>query len=589
MNSFVNSVTVGPSTGAFPCHSGGSSLQPASFFPPQFVPQGNFVLGSLDQGTMAHGVDPNRRECPAEFHQLAQQRAAGVPTSHPLQTPTTTYVQYCEPQQLIPIYQTSSGDWAVSLPQSPVLMPQPPMTPVMTPGSGMYVVPQMVPNVFPMPVASAAPTPLSTPSPQNSNVFVGPPSAFVPSYLTGESTQFPNVCKGDPTLNQDHFQGSSSRQEMINSMQQVDVQLPHEAMSELESHREQTHDEFDQNRFQSLWILFVERTDNVLDSAMRNAKRTKRRWYKREKNAVEALKENFRQDFEFWKNEDPDLLPIFINVVHHAADLIKHDSESSKHPNCRQIQQICQKLPLVLKYLKQNDFNAEGAVTWLMKFEKSRSLLIYIRAFKNLQLMNFENFHLTLSKNKNEALENHERGEEKDLRGDNCIRFRAKRVDCFREEAHLFDGHVRELIALGEVEVDGIYICFDHKPKKKKSPNKGIVSGILFYFVTPSADAAENLLRKLVQFCEDRNSPFFEINQKMFRKKESKTMENQFMPQRLCEVENWTEDDFQRQKEMYHFTLAKTKAESTPPPAEITTESTQPPLVKMESPYNYAG
>jgi len=455
-------------------------------------------------------------------------------------------------------------------------MPPVPMSPVMTP------------FVFPMPVASAAPTPLSTPSPQNSNVFVGPPPAFAPTYISGEPNQSLNVCKGDPTLTQDHFQGSPSRQEMINSMQQVDVQLPHEAMSELESHREQTHDEFDQNRLQSLWTLFFG-TDNVLDSAMRNAKRTKRRWYKREKNAVEALKETFRQDFEYWKNDaNPHLLPIYIDVVHHAADLIKHDSESSKNPNCRQIVLICQKLPLVLEYLKQNDFNAEGKVNWLMQFEKSRSLVIYIRAFKNRQLMNFDHFHLTLSKNKDEALESHERGKEKDLRGDNCIRFRSKRVDCFREEAHLFDAYVLELVASGEVEVDGIYICFDHKAKKKNSPNKGVVSGILFYFVTPSADAAENLLRKLVQFCEDRSSPFFEINQKMFRKKESRTTENQFMPQRLCEVENWTEDDFQLQKEMYHFTLAKTKAESTPPP-EVMTESAQPPLVKMESPYNYAG
>lgn len=544
------------------------------------------MFGSLDQGTMAHGVDPNSRECPAEFRQLAQQRAAGVPTSHPLQTPTTTYTQYCEP--LPPIFvQTSSGECIPLVPlttQSPVLMPQPPMTPVVTPGSGMYVVPQMVP--FPMPVASAPPTPLSTPSPPNSNVFVNPPPALVPNYVISEPTHSLNFCKGDPTLPENHFQDSPSRQEMINSMQQVDVQLPHEAMSELESHREQTHNEFDQTRFQSLWMLFLE-NENVLDSAMSNAKRAKKRWYKREKNAVEALKKNFRKDFEFWKNEDPDLLPVFIEVVHHAADLIKHDSETSKNQNGRHIQQICQKIPLVLKFLKQNDFNADGAVSWLMNFEKNRSLLIYIRAFKNLQLMNFENFHLTLSKNKDEALENHE-GEEKDLRGDNCIRFRSKRVDCFREEAHLFDEHVRQLIASGEVEVDGIYICFDHKPKRKKSANKGIVSGILFYFVTPNADAAENLLRKLVQFCEDQSSPHFEANQKMFRKKESKTAENQFMPQRLCEVENWTEDDFQRQKEMYHFTLAKTKAESTPPP-EVTTESTQPPLVKMESPYNYAG
>lgn len=235
-----------------------------------------------------------------------------------------------------------------------------------------------------------------------------------------------------------------------------------------------------------------------------------------------------------------------------------------------------------LEYLKQNDFHAGGKLNFLKDFDKVRSVLIHIRAFKDIQLLRFKHFSLTLSKNspeKKEDILQEKQNEEAILRGAHVVRSRQKRMASFFEEAHELDAHVLKLIRSGCVQIDAMYICFDHKPSKKKTERaQRIVSGLLFYFVCPDAKSAEDLLRELVRFCEYCSPEKRDIYQEMFRKKESRKSGDIVKRQRLCENMKWSKEDFDNQKDMYHFTLAKTKKQDK--------ETTRPRTTSWSS---YAG
>jgi len=186
-----------------------------------------------------------------------------------------------------------------------------------------------------------------------------------------------------------------------------------------------------------------------------------------------------------------------------------------------------------------------------------------------MQLMQFsEHFNLTLSnpdQNSSEA--------DTSLRGPTVIRNRCKRMESFRPEAHDFDAFVYDLIKSGDSGVLNMYICKDHKPQPENKKHKPrVVAGLLFYFVCESAKAAENLLRKFVQFTENGDTEQKrKIYQGMFRKQKSTSSDpavDQAKRDRLCSAEPWTAEEYENQKSMYHFTLAlpgdKSKASPLP-------------------------
>jgi len=328
---------------------------------------------------------------------------------------------------------------------------------------------------------------------------------------------------------------------------------------------------------------FLRVGDGILDEAMREAKGNQNCfWNRREKACVYRLQCAFRAHFKYWEqNDDRMLMKAYIDIVEDMAKLI--ESESKKRRTVRKIEKLCFMFRArTLEYLKQNDFHAGGKLNFLKDFDKVRSVLIHIRAFKDIQLLRFKHFKLTLSKNspeKKEDIVQEKQNEEAILRGAHVVRSRQKRMASFFEEAHELDAHVLKLIRSGCVQIDGMYICFDHKPSKKKTERaQRIVSGLLFYFVCPDAKSAEDLLRELVRFCEYCSPEKRDIYQEMFRKKESRKSGDIVKRQRLCENMKWTKEDFDNQKDMYHFTLAKTKKQDK--------ETTRPRTTSWSS---YAG
>merc|ERR1719203_1459678 len=206
---------------------------------------------------------------------------------------------------------------------------------------------------------------------------------------------------------------------------------------------------------------FLDKACNLVDAAQRKSKREGRKWNSREFKAVDLLKNRWETDFAYWAEKGSlDLLHTWIDIVHEMAKLIEFEATKSlaKRQICQRANDFRKK---TLNYLTQEGFNTKDAVNFA--FDKTRSLKIFTRLFKNLQMMRFPNFNLTLSNpemNKGEA--------DKSLRGRRVIRNRCKRMESFRPEAHLFDKFVYELIKKGDSGVLNIYICLDHKPLHPK-------------------------------------------------------------------------------------------------------------------------
>lgn len=313
-------------------------------------------------------------------------------------------------------------------------------------------------------------------------------------------------------------------------------------------------DVFSNNVRDEQYCEFMSLGPNLIDAAQRKAKLSGRQWFQREVKQVKALIIEMKDSFQYWaENGDSQLMNVFLKIVHEMAQQIETQSLKSK----RRLKDVAAIFRLkTLPYLKRESFDPNGAVSFT-EFEKTRALVIYVRLFKGLQLFRFDHFCLSESKPEQNA------NEETSLRGDTIIRNRCKRVDSFRPEAHIFDEYVRNLILRGEIDVDNIYVCLDHKTQNEKCKGLDkprVVAGLLYYFVCPTPKAAEEVLRRFVQFCENADPAVTEIYQKMFRKHQStkKCSEAEDLQKRfsLASNETWDAEDFENQKQMYHFTLA---------------------------------
>merc|ERR550534_2924435 len=289
---------------------------------------------------------------------------------------------------------------------------------------------------------------------------------------------------------------------------------------------------------------------NKINAVKRLVKKNEiQRWNDKEKKAVDNLMKAMDADWTFWADsiKNMELLKIYTEIVGEMAKLIEFETKRLKKKNRKLDLLVSQFQKNTLSYLKQNDFNVKKAVEF-ENYEKTRTLKALVRLFKCMQLL-----PLTQSN-----------PEKKDsgLRGDTVVRNRCKRLTSFQPQAHKFDAYLLELIKNKEVDIDGMYVCRDHKSEKKGKKKKArVMAGLLFYFVCPSSSAAENLLRKFCQFCEaeGESEEVKDIHQRMFRKDDSRKgdqEEDRLKRQRLCSGEPWNENDFKNQKNMYHFALA---------------------------------
>jgi len=295
---------------------------------------------------------------------------------------------------------------------------------------------------------------------------------------------------------------------------------------------------------------------NKINAVKRLVKKNEfQRWSDKEKKAVDNLMKAMDADWTFWADsvKNMELLKIYTEIVGEMAKLIEFETKRLKKKNRKLDLLVAQFQKNTLSYLKQNDFNVKKAVEF-ENYEKTRTLKALVRLFKCMQLL-----PLTQSN-----------PEKKDsgLRGDTVVRNRCKRLTSFQSQAHKFDAYLLELIKNKEVDIDGMYVCRDHKSEKKGKKKKArVMAGLLFYFVCPSSSAAENLLRKFCQFCEaeGESAEVKDIHQKMFRKDDSRKgdqAKDRLKRQRLCSGEAWTKQDFQNQKDMYHFALALSSADT---------------------------
>lgn len=539
-----------------PMCSGGSQ--------PVYVAPEAFTFGSLGNGLFTQGVNPNQGISPwLEQYALQrqQQRARdNAVLSSPQAMPAIIQAQ---PQvSFVPVTVTPCLQLQPVL-QSQAVLPPPIMTPIISSTScgeigttphNLFTPPS--PNLLSPHHMIASPS-LSPTSSSGEFVFLNaPPVSRSPSLMS--------VPTGVPLMQTPSPIHGVMEQNLPNH---VPLAQQETALDDGFFEKQISTMPLDQGFAASCFERFLCVGDGILDVAMRVAKGDQNHfWNKREKESVNRLKCAFHAHYKYWEeNGDDMLLKAYIDIVEDMAKLI--ESESKKRRNRRKIEKLCFMFRnRTLKYLKQNDFDARDKLNFLKEFEKVRSVLIHVRAFKAIQLLRFEHFQLTLSKNnpeKKEDILQEKQNEEASLRGDDVIRSRQKRMASFYEEAHEFDAHVLKLIRSGVVQVDDMYICFDHKPSKKKTEQtQRIVSGLLFYFVCPDATAAEGLLRELVRFCETCSPEKRDIYQEMFRKKESRTSGDSVKRQRLCDNMKWTKEDFDNQKEMYHFTLAKKKEET---------------------------
>jgi len=373
---------------------------------------------------------------------------------------------------------------------------------------------------------------------------------MLPTFSSNDSLPMVFPCPPSPSptllpmMNSFHSQSLPEVQLSQSSMEfQPDYPLgPQEAVwrAQYEAEREQCH--------RDLLDVF-----NTINGVKRLAKKNViQRWNDKEKDAVENLIEDMKSDFTFWadSNQNMELLKIYTEIVGEMAKLIEFETKRLKKKNRKLDLLVTQFRKDTLPYLKQNDFDVKNAVEF-DNYEKTRTLKALIRLFKCMHLL-----PLTQSN-----------PEKKDsgLRGDKVVRNRCKRLTSFQSQAHKFDAYLLELINNKEVDIDGMYVCRDHKSEKKKGKKKKnkarVMAGLLFYFVCPSSSAAENLLRKFCQFCEaeGESEEVKDIHQRMFRKDDSRKgdqEEDRLKRQRLCSGEPWNENDFKNQKNMYHFALA---------------------------------
>jgi len=216
---------------------------------------------------------------------------------------------------------------------------------------------------------------------------------------------------------------------------------------------------------------------------------------------------------------------------------IQKDSKNTKH----RIVNLCKNFMKSFEFVKQGSFDTRN----FPSVEASRGYAIVLRLMKMKQMFNFGGkFALTEERN-DEA-----------LRGHNVVRFRDKRLAVFSKESYRFLESVHSLIENGVVDVKSMYICCDHKILKKKNEEgkkERRIQGLLWYIVFTDDSNAETFLKECVKKCSEDHDL-----EKMYRKEASKkknaTRDHQQKRDMLRG--KWTQKEFKKQQEMYHFGLA---------------------------------
>jgi len=98
---------------------------------------------------------------------------------------------------------------------------------------------------------------------------------------------------------------------------------------------------------------------------------------------------------------------------------------------------------------------------------------------------------------------------DKDQRGLQAIRYRAKRLSSLGREAYAFGLFWKQIVETGSVDFQGAYLVLDHKAEredtKKTSDSPRKLAGILLYFILSSEEESQKLLKLMVAFCEPKS------------------------------------------------------------------------------------
>lgn len=223
-----------------------------------------------------------------------------------------------------------------------------------------------------------------------------------------------------------------------------------------------------------------------------------------------------------------------MDYVIEMCDWIQKESKTE-----RQIVNLCNKFMKSFEFLKQESFNTRG-FPFFEGQETPRAFVILLRLLKQKQMFSL----LT------------EERQDDPLRGRNVVRFRDKRLSVYSKEVYKFLEFVYNLIQNGDVDVRSMYICRDHKTltkKNDKGENERSIQGLLWYIVFPDDVNAEKFLKRCVKKCGE-NFHFEQMFRKQASKKKNAT--RQYQQKRDALDGKWTEKEFKKQQEMYHFGLA---------------------------------
>lgn len=312
---------------------------------------------------------------------------------------------------------------------------------------------------------------------------------------------------------------------------------------------------------------FVELGPRLLDRIQADCIREGYKCSRKDTSEIHQLRQEMIENFRYWNAKDPGMIEHYIEVVHSMASLIASEAKRGKKP----LHQLAHRFRTCsLPYLRRENFETRGALE-LGEYDMRRAVLLYIRLFKNIQLMRFRDFRCTLRSQEGANVDNK-------LQGKWVVRNRCKRLESFSVEAHGFDEFMYDFIMSGQSGVVDMFVSKDHKPQQAKHKHKErVIGGLLIYFVCNSNQKAEQLLRRLVTYCEGGHTmKEHQMRQNMFRKHQSKKCnpEEDFQKrQMLASKTRWSASDFEMQKKMYHFTLAvpddDTRKESSSKPERL--------------------
>jgi len=263
-------------------------------------------------------------------------------------------------------------------------------------------------------------------------------------------------------------------------------------------------------------------------------------------------------------------------VINELKALDNPPRRSRRVRSFKKLQQRCLKR---LEFLKSKSFDCAGKP--FAEYEASRALEIFCIQFKWMYVNG-----ISAAEHNCEGVKN---------RGNQVVLNRSKRrVSVEGKVAYDFAKLHQDISVTNAVSIERAYCTCDHKSQtheEKKADKARRTDGLLLYFVTSTPDEAQELLRILMAWGETavrRNAVFAKYpgllerqkdslspeqdakrskaRQCMLRKKKStkpkpgtdETREQHAEQEeknrdRLCREAHWDDEDFELQKEMYHF------------------------------------